>query len=165
MARGGAPAYLVGMDSSDVKLRIGGPGDAEAIGALTRQAYAKWVAVIGREPLPMTIDYAQAMERHRFDLLSADGELAALIETAVEADVLLIVNVAVRPDFQGRGYGVRLLKLAEDLAHDAGLSRTRLYTNQRFEENLRLYASLGYRVDREEALNGGVAVHMSKALG
>lgn len=153
------------MDRSDVNLRVGGPADAEAIGALTREAYAKWVGLIGREPLPMTVDYAQAVTRHRFDLLFVGEALAALIETVVEDGVLLIVNVAVRPGFQGRGYGVRLLSLAEDLARDAGLERTRLYTNQRFAENLRLYASLGYRVDREEALNGGVAVHMSKALG
>lgn len=145
-------------------LRIATADDAEAIGALTREAYAKWVGLIGREPLPMTVDCAQALTRHRFDLLSVGGELAALIETLVEDDGLLIVNIAVRPGFQGRGFGVRLLKLAEELARAAGLERTRLYTNQRFTENLRLYASLGYQVDREEALNGGVAVHMSKAL-
>ena len=145
-------------------LRIATAADAEAISALTREAYAKWVDLIGREPLPMTVDYAEALTRHRFDLLSSDGELAALIETLAEEHALLIVNVAVRPGFQGRGYGVRLLKLAEALAREAGLNRTRLYTNQRFAENLRLYASLGYRVDREEALNGGVAVHMSKTI-
>jgi GNAT superfamily N-acetyltransferase len=74
-----------------------------------------------------------------------------------------VVNVAVRPAFQGRGFGVRLLKLAEDLAAASGLMGTRLYTNKLFTENLRLYAALGYLVEREEALNGGVAVHMSKA--
>jgi hypothetical protein len=35
-------------------------------------------------------------------------------------------------------------------------------TNGLFAETLRLYASLGYQVEREEALNGGVAVHMAK---
>ena len=46
----------------------------------------------------------------------------------------------------------------------SGLKATRLYTNALFTENLRLYARLGYRVEREEALNGGVAVHRVKAL-
>lgn len=144
-------------------LRIADAADAEAIGALTREAYGKWVKVIGREPLPMTVDYSQAVRTHRFDLLHADGALAALIETTPQDDELLIVNVAVRPAFQGRGFGVRLLKLAEDLAAASGLKGTRLYTNKLFAENLRLYAALGYQVEREEALNGGVAVHMSKA--
>ncbi|HEV2531494.1 GNAT family N-acetyltransferase [Phenylobacterium sp.] len=146
-------------------IRQAGLGDAAAIAALTRAAYAKWVPLIGREPLPMTVDYAEAVRRHRFDLLEAEGSLAALIETTPQDAALLIVNVAVRPDAQGRGFGVRLLKLAEALAVEAGLPAMRLYTNALFAENLRLYASLGYGVEREEALNGGTAVHMVKPLG
>ncbi|HTS92615.1 MAG TPA: hypothetical protein VMG55_11480 [Stellaceae bacterium] len=45
-----------------VTVRRGREGDAEAIRALTREAYAKWVDVIGREPLPMQIDYSTASE-------------------------------------------------------------------------------------------------------
>lgn len=147
-----------------ISLRLGRPADAEAIGALTREAYAKWVPLIGREPLPMTIDYARALATHRFDLLHVGEDLAALIETVADGEQLLMVNVAVRPPFQGRGFGVRLMALAEQIAADAGLTGVRLYTNQRFAANIALYASLGYRIDREEALNGGVAVHMSKQV-
>jgi len=147
---------------SETSIRRAVEADAAAIAALTREAYAKWVEVIGREPLPMTIDYAKAVKRHRFDLLQVDGQLAALIETVRQDDWLLIENVAVLPAFQGRGYGVRLLRLAEELAASSGLAGTRLYTNGLFAENLRLYASLGYQVEREEALNGGVAVHMAR---
>ena len=149
---------------SAITTRLATANDVEAIAAVTRQAYAKWVAVIGREPLPMRVDYAEAVGKHRFDLLHVDDDLAALIETTPDEDHLLIVNLAVAPAFQGRGLGVRLLKAAEDLAEASGLKGTRLYTNARFAENLRLYAALGYRIDREEALNGGVAVYMSKAL-
>ncbi|MDR3511991.1 MAG: GNAT family N-acetyltransferase [Caulobacteraceae bacterium] len=147
-----------------ISLRTAGEADAPAIRALTREAYAKWVAVIGREPLPMTADYAEAVRRHRFDLLYAGEALAALIETTPQGDHLLIENVAVRPVFQGRGFARRLLALAEDLAEAAGLDGVRLYTNQRFTENVALYKALGYRVEREEPLNGGVAVHMVKPL-
>lgn len=143
-------------------LRRAEAADAAEIAAVTREAYAKWVPLIGREPLPMTVDYEQAVAAHRFDLLHADARLAALIETTPQERWLLIVNVAVRPAFQGRGFGVRLLKLAEDLATASGCIGTRLYTNQLFTENLALYAALGYRVEREESLNGGVAVHMVK---
>jgi ribosomal protein S18 acetylase RimI-like enzyme len=145
-----------------VSIRTATAADAEAIGKLTREAYAKWVQVIGRGPLPMTIDYAEAIKRHRFDLLHIDGELAGLVETRPQGERLMIENIAVRPAFQGRGVGTRLLQLAEALATEAGLIGTRLYTNQRFSENLSLYAARGYRVEREEKLNGGVAVHMTK---
>jgi ribosomal protein S18 acetylase RimI-like enzyme len=145
-----------------VSIRLAGPADAAAIGALTREAYAKWVPITGREPLPMTVDYAEALKHHRFDLLCIGDEAVALIETVALGDELLIENLAVRPASQGRGFGVRLMLLAEELAAEAGLKGTRLYTNRLFVANLRLYASLGYRVEREEALNGGVAVHMVK---
>ena len=150
------------MDSA-VTLRIAVEADADTIGDLTREAYAKWVPVIGRKPLPMTVDYSQAVRAHRFDLLYAGNNLAALIETVPQGAELLIVNVAVRPAFQGRGHGVRLMALAEELAVAASLQGTRLYTNALFADNLRLYASLGYAVEREEPQNGGVIVHMTKA--
>jgi hypothetical protein len=50
------------------------------------------------------------------------------------------------------------------MAAQARLAWVRLYTNFRFEENLRLYASLGYAVERAEALNGGTAIHMLKRV-
>jgi ribosomal protein S18 acetylase RimI-like enzyme len=144
--------------------RQAAPADAAAIRELTRAAYAKWVPLIGREPKPMTADYEAAVRDHRFDLLHIDGRLAALLETIRQADHLLVENVAVSPDFQGRGLGRKLMVLAETLAIEAGFSEIRLYTNQRFAENIALYRKLGYRVDREEVLANGTAVHMSKDL-
>ena len=94
----------------------------------------------------------------------AESELAALVETIQRENDVLIENVAVEPRFQKRGYGKRMVAHAEHLAAQAGLSVVRLYTNSLFKENLRLYASLGYDVEREEALNGGVAIHMLKRL-
>jgi ribosomal protein S18 acetylase RimI-like enzyme len=148
-----------------VTLRIAREPDAEAIRMLTREAYTKWVAVTGREPLPMRVDYAEAVKAHRFDLLYDGDVLAALIETVPDGEHLLIENVAVAPVAQGRGYGKRLMRHAEELAAASGLKATRLYTNKLFTANVRLYEALGYRVDREEELNGGIAVHMSKACG
>jgi ribosomal protein S18 acetylase RimI-like enzyme len=145
--------------------RRAGPADAAAIAALTLEAYAKWTPVAGRRPLPMDVDYDAAVLAHRFDLIEAYGELAALIETTPDGDQLLIVNVAVKPAFQGRGLGVRLMRHAEALAAQAGLKGTRLYTNKLFATNVALYAALGYRLDGEEAFPGGVVrVNMSRPL-
>ena len=44
---------------------------------------------------------------------------------------------------------------AETLAGAMGFGTIRLYTNQRFTENIALYHKLGYRVDREEVLPVG----------
>jgi len=105
-----------------------------------------------------------SLQSHRFDLLVIDQQVIGLIETAQQDCHLLIVNVAVDPEVQRRGFGQRLIAHVERLASTSGLAGTRLYTNSQFTENIRLYTALGCSVEREEALNGGIAVHMFKAL-
>jgi hypothetical protein len=71
-------------------LRRAVSADAAAVRTLTRTAYAKWVPLIGREPLPMTADYDRAVAEHIIDLWEKDGQLLALIESIPEANHLLI---------------------------------------------------------------------------
>lgn len=146
------------------KLRQATVEDAQSIRALTREAYAKWVAIIGREPVPMAIDYIEALKKHRFDLLFLDQKLAALIETTSDANHLLIINVAVSPQYQGRGLGRRLMDHAESLAATSGYSQIKLYTNKLFAENLAFYDALGYEVEREENFKGGITVYLRKTI-
>jgi len=145
-------------------LRQAMASDAAAVRALVRAAYVKWVPLIGREPKPMGADYEKAVVEHPIDLASLDGTLAALIETIDGPDHLLVENVAVAPAFQGRGLGRFLMAHAEHLAMAQGHAEMRLYTNQRFAENIRLYLALGYRIDREEESALGITVYMSKSL-
>ena len=148
-------------------LRIGraGPADADAVRRLTRDAYAQWIPVIGREPLPMKADYEKAVREHEIDLLYADDRLVALIEVFLMSDHLFIENIAVSPEHQGRGLGRHLLRHAEAKARAAGLPTLRLLTNQAFATNVRLYQAIGFRIDRTEPhFGGGTTVHMSKEL-
>jgi ribosomal protein S18 acetylase RimI-like enzyme len=150
--------------SAPIQLRVGAAEDADAIRDLTREAYAAWVALIGREPLPMTADYDAALRRHRFDLAYRDGDLVGLVETRAEPDHLLVVNVAVAPAQQSAGLGRRLLAHAEALAREQGLTTLRLYTNARFERNIAIYRRIGYALDREEVTERGLIVHMVKSI-
>jgi ribosomal protein S18 acetylase RimI-like enzyme len=147
-----------------VNLRRATEADAAEIAALAQEAYGKWVAVMDCKPLPMVADYHHAVREHRFDLLHIGSLLVGLIETKPDDDCLLIVNVAIRPAFQGRGLGRQLLSLAEDLAAGQALSGVRLYTNALMTENIRLYERLGYRPEREEQWPVGTAVFMRKPL-
>ena len=139
--------------------------DAAAARNLTREAYAKWVPLIGREPKPMTADFDAAIRDHRVDLLCQGERVVALIEAIAEPEALLIENVAVSPAWQGRGLGRRLIAHAERLAGEMGYGQIRLYTNARFVENVAFYQQLGYAITREEPFLGGRVTHMSKALG
>jgi GNAT superfamily N-acetyltransferase len=150
---------------SELVIRRATPADAEGVRALTRNAYAKWVPVIGREPRPMTADYSRAVVEHLIDLLEDGGTPAALIELCREPDHLLIENVAVHADWQGKGLGTRLLVHAESVARDLGFSQLRLYTNAAFASNIAFYQRRGYREDRREVIGPyGITVFMSKRL-
>lgn len=148
-----------------VSFRRAGPADAPAVRDLTRAAYAKWVPLIGREPLPMTADYDRAVVDHQIDLYEENGTLLALIELIPEADHLLIENVAVRPDQQGRGLGDSLLRHAEAVALALGFTEIRLYTNAAFTVNIAFYARRGYQeYHRGSIIPGSITVFMKKTL-
>jgi GNAT superfamily N-acetyltransferase len=150
--------------ASNFEIRPAVLKDAARIRDLTRAAYAKWVALIGREPLPMQADYERAVVEHTIDLLIVNGALAGLVETILQPDHLWIENVAVAPEQQGRGFGRLLLDHAERRALHAGRPEIRLLTNQAFAANLEVYAKRGYIVNRTEPFRGGTTVHMSKRI-
>ncbi|MBZ9684383.1 MULTISPECIES: GNAT family N-acetyltransferase [unclassified Mesorhizobium] len=149
---------------SAIRFRPAEPADAAAIQDIVRAAYAKWVPVIGREPLPMRADYEKAIAEHPFDLAVEDGRIVGMIETTLADDHLWIENVCVAPEAQGRGIGRLLLERAEIKAREAGRNELRLLTNGAFEANVSLYKRHGYTVDREEPFMNGVTVYMSKRL-
>lgn len=88
-------------------MRLAQPTDRAAVTACVRQAYAPWVERIGREPAPMTADYAR---------LIADGAVYVLRDpSAAEARGVLVLrraestlwidNVAVAAAYQHSGVG------------------------------------------------------------
>ncbi|MDF2980562.1 MAG: family acetyltransferase [Devosia sp.] len=145
-----------------VDIRMAEPHEAGAITAIVMAAYAKWVPLIGREPMPMRVDYEKAVLEHRFDLAVENGAILGLIETVPHPDHLWIDNVAVAPAAQGRGIGRMLLAFTEERAIAAGHPELRLVTNGAFESNIALYARLGFAVDRIEDFRNGKAVYMRK---
>lgn len=152
------------MAGQSIKIKRGTTKDAQDIRALIREAFAKWIPVTGREPWPMSVDYKEALQKHRFDLLTINGTLAAVLETVSHDDYLLIENLAVSPVYQGNGLGSQLLDHAEQLARSKGHVELKLYFNKLWSENRTYYERHGYRVEREEEFDDGVCVYMNKAI-
>jgi GNAT superfamily N-acetyltransferase len=150
--------------SAAIEFRRAGPEDASAVRNLTRKAYAKWCAVIGREPLPMTADYDHAVRHHVIDLAFTGDRMVGLVEMIPRVDDLLIENVCVDPDEQGSGIGRRLVEHAEGETLRRGHKMIRLYTNKLFAANLRFYELQGYEIEHEEPFKGGTMVHFRKSL-
>ena len=120
--------------------------DIEAVKRCARAAYAIYVERIGREPAPMVADF-ETLQRSG-DLYVDDRgnrEIGGFVVFYPRDDHLHLENVAVHPDFQGRGIGRSLIEFAERAALKLGLDRIVLYTNAKMSENLELYPRLGYR--------------------
>lgn len=87
-----------------------------------------------------------------------------LIEMIERLDDVLVENIAVDPDRQGRGIGKALLKHAEAVAFGRGTPVVRLYTNAHFAENLAFYRHRGFAIERQDRSVLGLTVHLVKAL-
>jgi GNAT superfamily N-acetyltransferase len=140
------------------------PPDAAMIRAFVRATFAKWVPVMGREPLPMTADYDLALQNHSFELAFLGDDLAGVLETVVETDHLWVETVAVRSDLQGKGLGQMLMTRAAEQARAKGLAELRLLTNAALTTNLQFYAANGFVQDKTEPFRGGFVVWFSKKV-
>ena len=148
-----------------INIRKASLDDAKTIAALTDSAYAKYIPLIGRKPQPMTADYAKMVVENSIWLLTLESQPIGVLVLLYEPDNILIYSVVIQPEYQHHGLGRYLLAWAERQALQAGYRSVRLYTNERFEDNLRLYRRLGYQETRREPLLGSTVVHMIKALG
>lgn len=139
-------------------------GDADAIRALVRDVYAKYVPRMGRESKPMTADYSDAIAAHQVWGLAAGDRLVATLELIAEPEAFVLENIAVAAAAQGRGVGARLLDFAEAQARRQGYDAILLYTNEHMFENVALYTRRGYVETHRETVEGSDAVHMRKPL-
>jgi ribosomal protein S18 acetylase RimI-like enzyme len=148
-----------------VKLRRAGAADLPAIVALQRAAYSKNRPILGVEPLPLLVDYADILKSHEVWLADGAGGLEGVLILQAAPDHLLIWSIATAPSLQGSGLGRRLLADAEARTRELGLARLRLYTGEPLTGNIAWYARHGYVRERVEDLGDRRIVHMVKDLG
>jgi len=133
------------MSTTAVKFRRADPGDKEAIQRISADAYVPaYMAILGTIPKPATEDYGPRIEKGQVWILEVEGEPTGVAVLEECADHLLVYSIAVKPDAQRKGYGAALLDFADQRAIGLGLHEVRLYTNERMEQNLRLYGRHGF---------------------
>jgi GNAT superfamily N-acetyltransferase len=136
--------------------------DVPALTALAVAAYRHYVPRIGREPAPMTADYAASLGRTWVS--EVEGTVAGLLVLLPHPDHLLLDNIAVCPEHQGGGVGAALMRFAEDQAVGLGLPEVRLYTNEAMTENLAYYRRRGYVETHRAEQDGFYRVFFTKTL-
>jgi len=143
-------------------IRLATPRDLDAVRAIARAAYARYVPRIGREPAPMLANFAAAQEAGQLWVV---GEpLAGYAVAYPRGDHWHLENVAVDPAAQGRGIGQALMAHVEVLARQGGAAAVELYTNARMTENLQLYPRLGYAETGRRTEDGFDRVFFRKCL-
>lgn len=147
-----------------IPTRIARPEDAEAITALVRAAYAPWVEVIGATPGPMLDDFAKLIETAWVGVSEDHKGLIKVHVLMDQGDTLLIDNMAVRPDMQGKGWGRRMLDHADLCARESGFARTRLYAHEKMTRNIAMYQRHGYAITKRVTERGLNRVYMEKAV-
>ena len=146
-------------------IRRATPADREQAEAVVHAAYGTYVERLGKPPGPMLDDYRRLIADGAVRVVEdADGSIAALIVLLPRSDHLLLDNVAVRPDRQGRGLGRRLIAFAEAEARRFGYAELRLYTHTMMTENIALYTRLGFCETGRGRQAGYDRVFMAKPL-
>ena len=131
------------------QIRLATPNDRAAIEAIVQAAYFHYVARIGREPAPMTDDYAARIKARQAHVLESEARILGLVVLVAEPDAMLLDNIAVDPACQGSGLGSRLLAFAEEQTRTRGYRVIRLYTNAAMTENISRYRRIGYAETRQ----------------
>lgn len=135
-----------------------------AVETVVRSAYSRYVERIGRKPGPMLDDYRSLILSGHVYVAEVRDVIHGVLVLIPQGEAMLLDNVAVVPEAQGRGFGRQLLAFAERRASDKGFREIRLYTNEAMTENIDLYERIGY-VETHRAVERGLRrVYMLKRL-
>ena len=135
--------------------------DAAGLKNVMESAYSAYQERMGGKRLPpMEVDYFSEIRDYPTWVVESNGTVVAGLIMMFEDNFASIANIAVHPDFQGRGLGGSLMKFAETVAKEEAYPELRLATHVMLTENLSLYDHLGWlEIERDD-----VRVYMRKEI-
>ena len=146
-------------------MRPARPDDRDSVEAVVHAAYSIYVDRIGKPPGPMLDNYTARIADGSVSVVEdRTGNIAGIIVIIPYSDHLLLDNVAVRPEYQGQGFGRVLIEFAEREAEKLGYSRIRLYTHEKMTENIDLYRRIVFVESGRVQQDGYDRVFMAKDL-
>jgi ribosomal protein S18 acetylase RimI-like enzyme len=145
-------------------VRPAAKSDIGAVREVVHAAYRHYVARIGKPPGPMLDDYAQRIANGQTWLLESGDCIVAILVLEEAPTGLLLDNIAVLPECQGKGYGRTLMEFAEAEALRRGFREISLYTHALMSENIALYRRVGFAETHRINEKGYDRVYMTKPL-
>lgn len=153
------------MSDAGFLIRQASHEDGKKLIAIAQASYGVYLGRMEKKPFPMLDDYYQHIRNGSAYLLETGGIIAAFLILLEEGGTsLLLDNIAVHPDFQKRGFGLALMRFAEEEACRRNYSVINLYTNAVMTENQAWYARLGYQETERRMDKGYQRIFFRKFL-
>lgn len=150
------------------QIRMATQADAEAIHAITREAFTKYCEMAGIpdiEALRETVDDVRRDIGEKTVIVAYLGEtvVGSLRLTFDDATKTVYVSrFGVSRSYRNIGIGKSLSNVADMLAHSRGMERARLHTAAKLSEIVRFYYSRGYYIEAVSGDRGYLRADMVK---
>src|SRR6202008_4790153 len=108
----------------DLRFRAATAVDVPAITDIVDRAYRHYIARIGKPPGPMLDDYAARVSEDAVWVLEEGPGIAGILALLSAPEYLLLDNIAIAPERQGRGMGRRPSPLRKAKPCGAAIARS-----------------------------------------
>lgn len=145
-------------------IRDAGAKDVDAIVACVRAAFALYADRMDVAPSPVVADYTDLVGRGLVRVADDGGRMVGVLVMWPDGDHVYVDVLAVDPQSQGTGIGVRLLADADRAALDADVHEVRLCTNEVMVENLEYYPWHGFEETHRSTVGPYRRVHFRRRV-
>ncbi|WP_240840652.1 GNAT family N-acetyltransferase [Acidaminobacter sp. JC074] len=130
------------------KIRKADIDDGDLLGILMKNAYSIYDRALNLPPL--FADYKEEIKLYPCWVIEVEGRIIGGLFMYFD-EKAYINNIALDPDFKGKGYGRILMDFAEKTASDKAYDDLHLATHIKLKDNINYYIKLGYEeVERDE---------------
>lgn len=138
--------------------------EVSLIESIVKEAYEKYIPIIGRPPFPLIDDYEKLISDNKVHVIFFKDIIVGICVISIEDDCVFLENFAIKNEYQNKGFGRLLFALAEVLAKWLQKPSIQLCINKEMELNHAFYKRLGYaEIDICEE-NGLTIVYLGKNI-
>ena len=138
--------------------------DAGRIAEIAKRAYQQYLPLMNKAPAPMDANYTRHILEDAVFVMCIDDRLAGYaVIIRAEDDGYWLDNIAIYPEFAGRGFGRLFIAWIENWL-SARTDTYQLYTNIVMTKNIDWYEKLGFQQTSQKIENGYQRVYFSKNL-
>lgn len=127
----------------EIKIRSAKPEDAAALKACIDAAYAIYKDEISDLP-DVSAGIIDEISTGNVWVAEAGSKIAGGVFLSLFDEYAQLVNIAVDPQFSGKGIGKRLIAHLEAVCRSENLTEIRLSTHVKMASNISLYQHLGW---------------------